>query len=130
MRRMLIAPLMVALLAVVAGCCGTGQCMHNACRNWCKFKEAVFNCPLHRHGACCGAICDCPPGCPICAGNKCDCCEQGCGSGCACLRHTGYAGPAVETFAPGPTTGAVTYPYYTTRGPRDFLAANPPGIGP
>jgi hypothetical protein len=30
----------------------------------------------------------------------------------------------------GPTTGAVTYPYYTTRGPRDFLAANPRGIGP
>ncbi len=30
----------------------------------------------------------------------------------------------------GPPTGAVTYPYYTTRGPRDFLASNPRGIGP
>ena len=30
---------------------------------------------------------------------------------------------------PGPATGAVTYPYYTTRGPRDYLAADPPSIG-
>ncbi|NBU26585.1 MAG: hypothetical protein EBS39_13440, partial [Gammaproteobacteria bacterium] len=26
----------------------------------------------------------------------------------------------------GPPTGAVAYPYYTTRGPRDFLAKKPP----
>jgi hypothetical protein len=32
--------------------------------------------------------------------------------------------------AVGPQFGAVTYPYYTTRGPRDFLMANPPSIGP
>jgi hypothetical protein len=31
---------------------------------------------------------------------------------------------------PGPLTGAVAYPYYTTRGPRDFLARNPGSIGP
>lgn len=30
----------------------------------------------------------------------------------------------------GPPTGAVAYPYYTTRGPRDFLAKRPPSIGP
>jgi hypothetical protein len=30
----------------------------------------------------------------------------------------------------GPPTGAVTYPYYTNRGPRDFLAKQPPSIGP
>ncbi|MEI6163983.1 MAG: hypothetical protein WCR23_06290 [Planctomycetota bacterium] len=30
----------------------------------------------------------------------------------------------------GPPTGAVAYPYYSTRGPRDFLAKNPPSIGP
>ena len=30
----------------------------------------------------------------------------------------------------GPPSGAVAYPYYTTRGPRDFLAKNPPSIGP
>ncbi len=30
----------------------------------------------------------------------------------------------------GPPSGAVAYPYYTTRGPRDFLAKCPPSIGP
>jgi len=34
------------------------------------------------------------------------------------------------TTPAGPPTGAVAYPYYTTRGPRDFLAKNPPSIGP
>ncbi len=32
--------------------------------------------------------------------------------------------------APGPPAAAITYPYYTVRGPRDFLAKNPPSIGP
>jgi hypothetical protein len=31
---------------------------------------------------------------------------------------------------PGPQTGAVAYPYYNLRGPRDFLARNPASIGP
>ncbi len=34
-----------------------------------------------------------------------------------------YMGP------PGPPTAQVAYPYYTTRGPRDFLLDNPPSIG-
>ena len=29
----------------------------------------------------------------------------------------------------GPPTAQVAYPYYTTRGPRDFLVDNPPSIG-
>ena len=33
-------------------------------------------------------------------------------------------------FAAGPPTGSTTYPYYTTRGPRDYLARNPQSIGP
>ncbi|MHB8897143.1 MAG: hypothetical protein ACYC6Y_00200 [Thermoguttaceae bacterium] len=32
--------------------------------------------------------------------------------------------------AAGPPLSAMPYPYYTTRGPRDFLATNPPDIGP
>ena len=31
---------------------------------------------------------------------------------------------------PGPPTHTVNYPYYTLRAPRDFLAENPPSIGP
>ncbi len=30
----------------------------------------------------------------------------------------------------GPPAGAITYPYYTVRGPRDYLARNPGSIGP
>jgi hypothetical protein len=30
----------------------------------------------------------------------------------------------------GPQTAQVAYPYYTIRGPRDFLVDNPPSIGP
>ena len=30
----------------------------------------------------------------------------------------------------GPPNGSITYPYYTNRGPRDFLAKSPPSIGP
>lgn len=33
-------------------------------------------------------------------------------------------------FAAGPPTAGVTYPYYTNRGARDFLAKNPRSIGP
>jgi hypothetical protein len=36
----------------------------------------------------------------------------------------------LSTGPAGPPTGAVAYPYYTTRGPRDFLAKCPPSIGP
>ncbi len=32
-------------------------------------------------------------------------------------------------MAVGPNTGAAVYPYYTVRGPRDFLVDNPPSIG-
>lgn len=31
--------------------------------------------------------------------------------------------------AGGPPAAAISYPYYTSRAPRDFLAANPPTIG-
>ena len=34
-----------------------------------------------------------------------------------------FAGPS------GPPTASLAYPYYTTRGPRDFLLDNPPSIG-
>ncbi len=45
------------------------------------------------------------------------------------VRQRRNAGGQYE-FAAGPPTGGVTYPYYTTRGPRDFLARNPRSIGP
>ena len=41
------------------------------------------------------------------------------------LGRKKIAGPPQQ----GPPVGAVSYPYYRTRGPRDFLAGNPPSIG-
>jgi hypothetical protein len=33
-------------------------------------------------------------------------------------------------FNPGPPVAQTAYPYYTVRGPRDFLQKCPPSIGP
>jgi len=54
-------------------------------------------------------------------------CGHGCGMGC-CGRKGGGRQPF--TGNSGPPCGAVGYPYYTTRGPRDFLARNPQPLGP
>jgi hypothetical protein len=66
-------------------------------------------------------------------GQKCDDpnnCDDGCGHKCGCrlFGHRAAAQPQPEV-ATAPV-GAVDYPYYTVRGPRDFLAKNPPTIGP
>ncbi len=46
------------------------------------------------------------------------------------LGHGAAAAMAAQPFTPGPATPQVAYPYYTHRGPRDFLLDNPPTIGP
>ncbi|MGL4514669.1 MAG: hypothetical protein ACRCT8_16390 [Lacipirellulaceae bacterium] len=59
-----------------------------------------------------------------------------CGAGQNCVNNA--VGAVLDcnqcdsnyNFAPGPPTGQVAYPYYTVRGPRDFLMCNPPSIGP
>ena len=45
------------------------------------------------------------------------------------LGHNGSYAPAGHGGVGGPATAQVAYPYYTTRGPRDFLLDNPPTIG-
>lgn len=79
-------------------------------------------------GPLCGSCRDCPDTCQSCEDCDCEPCDGGewerglCACGCG-LRGA----PVVDA---GPPTAAVTYPYYTTRGPRDFLARNPQSIGP
>ena len=71
---------------------------------------------------------------PNCTCQKCGrgyCCG-GPGVGCSCCPFCG-CGPSGDhnyNFAPGPPTAQTAYPYYTLRGPRDFLLNNPPSIGP
>ena len=51
----------------------------------------------------------------------------------ACAPTPCVLGPDGRPISPvpgQPSMGAVAYPYYTNRGPRDFFLANPPDIGP
>ena len=97
----------------------------------------------HPHGYVDGSRCMCqgqiPGHCPH-PGPHCPCCGHGycctcCGPpapGCACCPVCG-CGPSGDhnyTFNPGPPTGQTAYPYYTLRGPRDYLLDSPPSIGP
>jgi hypothetical protein len=94
----------------------------------------------YRDGACQSGECEdgsCPPGnCQECEGGVCHPRQTGRYGGLA--KHhlspaekAALAGSDYGALGPaGPPTGGVAYPYYTTRGPRDFLAKNPPSIGP
>jgi hypothetical protein len=63
-----------------------------------------------------------------------DCGPPGChGDACCPIPdcYTNHQAVAEQLGGPaGPPAPTVTYPYYTTRGPRDFLAAHPTPIGP
>lgn len=93
-------------------------------------------------GGCRDCETDCPDG--RCGAEDCDDCDQGACRGPHVGRYGGLAKHHLSsaekamldssdygaTTPAGPPTGAVAYPYYTTRGPRDFLAKCPPSIGP
>jgi hypothetical protein len=67
-------------------------------------------------------------GCGLCGGTGCLCGPTPCGANCP--RPACASGDHMYNFAPGPPVGQTAYPYYTVRGPRDFLLNNPPPIGP
>ncbi len=62
-------------------------------------------------------VCSMQPSCPD--------QQQSAGGGCGGCRDN-----CPTPATPGPPTAEVTYPYYTLHGPRDFLDANPRGLGP
>ena len=68
-------------------------------------------------------------------------CDASCDNGCASEQDPGCRTCKLrccrpcreqeqEVAAPGPPAAAVAYPYYTVRGPRDFIAKGPSSIGP
>ncbi len=76
----------------------------------------------------------------------CNSCGTGCRTGCVPgklgwqqggLDYSSHLGSGMlgnranttQTITPGPPTGQTAYPYYTVRGPRDFLLNDPPSIG-
>lgn len=100
-----------------AGCCSDGMCSDGMCGD-----------------GMCGDGCFCGNGAGNSLRNRCDRMDRralGLVNGIAsgfCPHRVGY--PEPPRFTPGPPTGQVAYPYYTVRGPRDFLQSNPPTIGP
>lgn len=72
------------------------------------------------------------------AANSCGC-DSGCGGVLGGLvggpiaqevrASQGWRHQTPELGPAGPPSGTYGYPYYTLRGPRDFLASNPPSIG-
>jgi hypothetical protein len=87
----------------------------------------------HPHGFVSGNECfcgncpsDCPPACAKVCGNGycCACCGQPAPQCCCASGDHNY------NFNPGPPVAQTAYPYYTVRGPRDFLLDNPPPLGP
>jgi hypothetical protein len=105
MKRTIFVMLAVVALAVTTGCLKR-QCRENGCTTGgCSVAEP-------------------------------SCCDRGCTmkdpghERCRLLRDRGCEQAAPAAPAAGPATGAVAYPYYNLRGPRDFLERNPQSIGP
>ncbi len=106
--------------------CETGAC--GGCNSGCCESSGI----LGRLGSACGIGCN-----------------GGCRTGCVAgplgwqqggLNYSSHLGPGMlghkaashfnaQPFTPGPPTAQTAYPYYSHRGPRDFLAENPPSIG-
>ena len=127
MKRAVFALLAMTAVASFSGCCCLDQLL---CRPfWCR-------------GCCGGGCCDggCDGGCDSCGGGgyadggsgcaSCGVASNSSGGGRAIARRPRHAEDDGGQYAAGPPTGGVAYPYYTNRGPRDFLAKNPPSIGP
>lgn len=115
MKQTIYAVLVVTLLTSFAGCLSAHGRRPTACVAG-SCAQAPENC----------ASCDCgncqdpkdpsqQAPCRACGGRGCRLCRGGDGG---------------DGFVAGPPAGTVAYPYYTTRGPRDFLARNPQSIGP
>ncbi|MCO8122358.1 hypothetical protein NHH03_11480 [Stieleria sp. TO1_6] len=147
MNRWLWIGSLAGLLVVSTGClrhqtrgnCSTGTCNSGACNS----------------GTCQSGAC----GDASCGGGKgllgkmnvggCNSCGGGCRKGCVAgpigwqqgghdysshlgpgfMGHNAGAALNARPVNPGPPTGQVAYPYYTVRGPRDFLLNDPPSIG-
>jgi hypothetical protein len=116
MKRLMFLAVVAAMLSFNSGCYLLDHIFscHHGCGTW--------------HGG--STDCDSCGGCDTCGHDNCDggCATGGCGScggsGCASCGG-GYANGPDDSMG-----GIVSYPYYTTRGPRDYLAKSPRSIGP
>jgi len=154
MKRTFLALMAAGLLAVNSGC----GCLNALCGHGSRCNDGSGHCNSCG-GGCGSGQCNtgCPNG--QCNGAPTQAQRQNMAPGMYSadprmqpgVQQAGYADPSVQQAgfhggeagggggvfhhgAPpamgGPQTGAVTYPYNTNRGPRDFLAKEPTAIGP
>lgn len=107
MKRLVVLLCLVAACAALTGC---NEC--NTRRNGCDTCGAGLGGRLGQ-GRCRG----CGVG-GLLSGGLCSNCSRG-------RNHN-----SAEQMGGGPPMAQYAYPYYTVRGPRDFLVNNPPPIGP
>ncbi len=130
----------------LAGCfTGSQPACNDPCNGNCN-GGCSTGCLSGCNGGCnngCGGACNggCPPGLTNCPGSRVGCTAGPLGWQQGGLNYSSHLNPgflghnagsaaAAQPFTPGPPSAQVAYPYYTHRGPRDFLMANPPSIGP
>lgn len=113
MKRALLAALMAAAFGFTNGCCW--NCNKHHCQDPCKPGLCGRGGGLFHRNTChtCGE-------------------SRGLFHHCRGLgHHRGCPPGGDEDMGYGaPASAQITYPYYTNRGPRDFLAEEPRGIGP
>lgn len=123
------------------GCdCGAGCGGEVGCCDTCGGSGVCGGCGGGGCNSCGGS-----GGCCLCSGGPmwcglcnrfsqcdgCGACEQGFVTGCVeGVCSSCASGDQNYGFNPGPPAPQTAYPYYTVRGPRDFLQSNPASIGP
>jgi hypothetical protein len=141
MKRATFAVLALALTASTSGCCCFEKMFCWGCGGGCSYGHEGPCCDGCGGGGCsdcgmAGGTVASPDQAAMAAGGH----RRGPGSyAVPAKRHPAQGHPLVHQrrnaggeyeFAAGPPSAGVTYPYYTTRGPRDYLARNPRSIGP
>ena len=151
MNRWLLIGSLAGLLSGATGClhhhtrggcntCGTASsCSTGNCQDGCQGHSTggglLGKLRNKRHACGCGVA-----GCGGCGAGRTGCVAGPLGWQQGGLDYSSHLQPGVmghqaaqqlrsQPFTPGPPTAQVGYPYYTVRGPRDFLLDNPPTIG-
>ena len=152
MKRLLFAAFALVAASASTGCnwvpclhCSSDPTFSNPCCNSDRWWQGdvfpadgegrwgrVLGHPRHRErdGLGWGCNCNCPEDGYMHEGHLHGRGGRGRGQAVSGMAYDAYGNPIPEQAPPGMSAATVAYPYYTTRGPRDFLLEFPNGIGP